>query len=58
MGEVIRFVSKSERERIKLIRQARAFYDSVFPPAEPLGAPRDPASPAPPDARRGDGSRA
>jgi hypothetical protein len=33
MGEVIRFVSKSERERIRLIREARALYDSVFPPA-------------------------
>jgi hypothetical protein len=31
MGEVIRFVSKSERERIRLIREARAIYDSVFP---------------------------
>ncbi|MCP3469811.1 hypothetical protein NLM33_05640 [Bradyrhizobium sp. CCGUVB1N3] len=32
MGEVVRFVSKSERERIRLIREARAIYDSVFPP--------------------------
>jgi hypothetical protein len=34
MGEVVRFVSKSERERDRLIRQARAIYDSIFPPAE------------------------
>ena len=43
MGEVIRFVSKSERERIRLIREARAIYDSVFPPADPVseqGAPQ------------------
>jgi hypothetical protein len=33
MGEVIRFVSKSERERARLIRVARAIYDSIFPPA-------------------------
>jgi hypothetical protein len=33
MGEVIRFISKSERERARLIREARAMYDSVFPPA-------------------------
>ena len=33
MGEVVRFVSKSERERTRLIREARAIYDSVFPPA-------------------------
>jgi hypothetical protein len=36
MGEVIRFVSKSERERIRLIREARANYESVFPPADPV----------------------
>ena len=33
MGEVIRFISKSERERARLIREARATYDSIFPPA-------------------------
>jgi hypothetical protein len=36
MGEVIRFVPKSERKRIRLIREARANYDSVFPPADPV----------------------
>ena len=36
MGEVIRFVPKSERERARLIREARAMYDSVFPPADPV----------------------
>jgi hypothetical protein len=41
MGEVIRFVSKSERERICLIRQARAIYDSVFPPANAVSEQRD-----------------
>ena len=35
MGEIIRFVSKSERERARMIRRARAIYDSVFPPADP-----------------------
>ena len=34
MGEVIRFVPKSERDRAHLIREARATYDSVFPPAD------------------------
>jgi hypothetical protein len=34
MGEVIRFVPKSERERIRLIRESRANYDSIFPPAD------------------------
>jgi len=36
MGEVIRFVSRSERERALLVREARAIYDSVFPPADPV----------------------
>ncbi len=44
MGEVIRFVSKSERERVHLIREARAIYDSVFPPADPVSEQRDKAS--------------
>jgi len=34
MGEVIRFVSKSEHERARLIEEARAIYDSIFPPAD------------------------
>ena len=43
MGEVIRFVSKSERERARLIREARAIYDSVFPPADPVSEQQDKA---------------
>jgi hypothetical protein len=31
MAEVIRFVPKAERERLRLIQAARAIYDSVFP---------------------------
>ncbi|WP_197082775.1 hypothetical protein [Bradyrhizobium sp. LTSP885] len=34
MGEVIRFISKSELERARLIREARANYERVFPSAE------------------------
>ncbi|MGW1425843.1 hypothetical protein ACWAT4_37585 [Bradyrhizobium manausense] len=49
MGQVIQFVSKSERERIRLIREARAVYDSIFPPAEPAGEQSSGAS------ARGDG---
>jgi len=37
MSEVVRFIPKSERERARLIREARAIYDSIFPPADPLG---------------------
>jgi hypothetical protein len=35
MGEIIRLVPKYERERARLIREARAVYDSIFPPADP-----------------------
>ena len=36
MGEIIRFASRAERERARLIREARAKYDSIFPPADPV----------------------
>jgi hypothetical protein len=36
MGEIIRFVPKAERERVRLVREARAIYDSIFPPADPV----------------------
>jgi hypothetical protein len=41
MGEVIRFIPKAERERIRLIRAARAMYDSVFPSTNSVNAPWD-----------------
>jgi len=44
MGEVIRFVPTSERERARLIREARATYDSVFSPSDPVREQRDKAS--------------
>jgi hypothetical protein len=37
MGEIAKFVPKSEIERIRLIREARAIYDSIFPPADAVG---------------------
>jgi hypothetical protein len=39
MGEIIGFVSKSELERVRLIREARAIYDSIFPPTDAVGKP-------------------
>ena len=36
MGEIIRFVPKSERERDRLLREVRAIYDGIFPPADPV----------------------
>jgi hypothetical protein len=44
MGEVIRFVPMSERERAHLIRVARAMYDSIFPPVDPIVEQRDKAA--------------
>jgi hypothetical protein len=39
--KVIRFVSKSESERARLIREARAIYDGIFPPADPVSERQD-----------------
>ncbi len=44
MGEVVQFVSRSERERERLIREARAIYDSIFPPIDPGAAHQDNAT--------------
>src|SRR5215475_13517475 len=43
MDEFLRFVSRSERERVRLIREARAMYESIFPPADPVSELRDKA---------------
>jgi hypothetical protein len=60
MGEVVRFVSKAERERLRLIREARAMYDSVFPSSQSINARRDKTTIAQtvngPDVRHGDNS--
>jgi hypothetical protein len=45
MGEVIRFIPKSERERDRLIREARAIYDSIFPSSVSIGGQQDKAPP-------------
>src|SRR3984957_16497823 len=37
MDDAIRFISKSERERARLIREARAIYESIFPSGNTLG---------------------
>jgi hypothetical protein len=37
MGEIIRFVTNSERERARLIREARRVYDNIFPTADRVG---------------------
>jgi hypothetical protein len=42
MGEVVRFIPKSELDRARLIREARAIYERIFPPADPVSQQRDP----------------
>ena len=37
MGEVVRFLSKAEVERARLIREARANYERIFPRADQAG---------------------
>lgn len=49
MSCVVQFVSKSELERERLIREARAIYDSIFPSAGG-DAEKDPDQPAPHEA--------
>ena len=41
MGKVIRFIPRSERERARLIQEARAIYDSIFPTADPVSEQQD-----------------
>ncbi|MEH2543710.1 hypothetical protein V1283_000355 [Bradyrhizobium sp. AZCC 2262] len=50
MGDIIRLVPKSELERIRLIQEARAIYDSIFPPTalvskQPYGRPTQSTQP-------------
>ena len=60
MGGVVRFVSKAVRERLRLIREARAMYDSVFPSSQNINAQRDKTTITQtvngPDVRRGENS--
>ena len=41
MGKVIRFIPRSEHERARLIQEARAVYDSIFPTADPVSEQQD-----------------
>ncbi|GLR91259.1 hypothetical protein GCM10007857_79760 [Bradyrhizobium iriomotense] len=41
MGEIVRFIPKSELERARLIREARAIYESIFPSADPVRERRE-----------------
>ena len=35
MGEVVQFIPKRDLERVRLIREARAIYERIFPPEAP-----------------------
>jgi hypothetical protein len=58
-GEIIRFVSRSERERARLVRGTQVIYDGIFPQANPLGVQQDKTPPGhlatSANAGRGDG---
>ena len=41
MGDVIRFVSRSELERMRLSREGRTRNDSILPPAVIVSEPRE-----------------
>jgi hypothetical protein len=41
MSDVIRFVPKAELERARLIREARANYERVFPSADQASGRQD-----------------
>jgi hypothetical protein len=42
MSEVVKFVPKAELERARLIREARAHYERVFPPTDQTDERPDP----------------
>ena len=46
MGEIIRFIPKSELERARLIREARANYERIFPSDHASGDQSDEGSSA------------
>ena len=45
MGEVIRFIPRSELERVRLIREARANYDRIFPSTGSANEEQNPGEP-------------
>ena len=41
MGDVIKFVSRAELERMRLSREGRARNDRILPPAASVSGPRE-----------------
>ena len=44
MGEVVQFIPKRELERARLIQQARAIYEGIFPTGSPRCNNHDPGT--------------
>jgi hypothetical protein len=42
MGEVVRFIPRSELDRARLVREARALYESIFPTSNPVSEEPEP----------------
>lgn len=38
MGEVVQFIPKRDLERVRLIREARAIYERIFPQEDPASS--------------------
>jgi hypothetical protein len=37
LSEIVQFISKADLERARLIEEARAMYESIFPQVKPVG---------------------
>jgi hypothetical protein len=45
MGEVVQFIPKRDLDRARLIQEARAIYERIFPTEGPASLQRDPTNP-------------
>jgi hypothetical protein len=45
MGEVVQFIPKRDLDRARLIQEARAIYERIFPTEGPAGLQRVPTNP-------------
>jgi hypothetical protein len=44
MGEVVQFIPKRDLDRARLIQEARAIYERIFPTEGPAGSQRVPTN--------------
>jgi hypothetical protein len=45
MGEVVQFIPKRDLDRARLIQEARAIYERIFPTEAPASLQRGPTNP-------------